>query len=294
MADLKNNLTESAFLVLDSLNKSMAKDYQKLIINIDVKSAKNLIKADVFNDSDPYCKLTIGNLSFRTKAIHDDNNPTWNESIQFIVDYKFDDDIIELLVECYDHNDIKNDVFLGECKLNLGPNTNSVCVLKLKNTKKKGEVYLNISTQKVICYNEVENEKQKQCKNKLKTLQNKFMKYDVNYMNSFLKYVKVNKYLEIVEVELMDDWKNYFKGKAIMECKVDDSDGICGGNKGMCIDELCDNKYGNEMKIIGLDKGCIVVSINNVDVVNMEYKMILFYLKLMFNKNKSCNITFKC
>mmetsp|Transcript_48680 Transcript_48680/g.95174 ORF Transcript_48680/g.95174 Transcript_48680/m.95174 type:complete len:493 (+) Transcript_48680:195-1673(+) len=71
-------------------------------INLVVLKASDLISTDMgFNNaSDPYCVVTVGEISDRTETIKNDLNPVWNEKMSFFVPKKpefltfalFDDD----------------------------------------------------------------------------------------------------------------------------------------------------------------------------------------------------------
>jgi len=56
-------------------------------INLVVRKASDLISTDLgFNNaSDPYCVVTVGEISDRTETIKNDLNPVWNEKMSFFV-----------------------------------------------------------------------------------------------------------------------------------------------------------------------------------------------------------------
>jgi len=70
-------------------------------INMVVIGASDLVNEDtVFDKSDPYCEVRVGEISDRTEIVENDPNPVWNEKMSFFVPKKpnfitfhiFDDD----------------------------------------------------------------------------------------------------------------------------------------------------------------------------------------------------------
>jgi len=91
-------------------------------INLVVIRASDLINADMgFNNfSDPYCVVTVGEISDRTETVKDNLNPVWNDKMSFFVAKKpefltfgvFDDDSQKTFSN-------KDDP-LGDVKLDIG------------------------------------------------------------------------------------------------------------------------------------------------------------------------------
>lgn len=113
-------------------------------IHLVVIKAADLINADVgFNNtSDPYCVVTVGEISDRTEVIKNDLNPTWNEKMSFFVPKK-----PEFLTFCVFDDDSKNtfsskDDELGSAKLEIGDH-----FAKTNGSSYEGEVQLeNVNT----------------------------------------------------------------------------------------------------------------------------------------------------
>jgi len=70
-------------------------------INVVIIGASDLVNEDtVFDKSDPYCEVRVGEISDRTEIVENDPNPVWNEKMSFFVPKKpnfitfhiFDDD----------------------------------------------------------------------------------------------------------------------------------------------------------------------------------------------------------
>jgi len=70
-------------------------------INMVIIGASDLVNEDtVFDKSDPYCEVRVGEISDRTEIVENDPNPVWNEKMSFFVPKKpnfitfhiFDDD----------------------------------------------------------------------------------------------------------------------------------------------------------------------------------------------------------
>ncbi|XP_038607996.1 extended synaptotagmin-1 [Tachyglossus aculeatus] len=93
------------------------------VLRIHVLEAQGLIAKDTFlgglvrGKSDPYVKLRVGGLSFRTRVVREELSPRWNEVFEVIVTTVPGQ---ELEVEVFD-KDLDKDDFLGRCKVSLGP-----------------------------------------------------------------------------------------------------------------------------------------------------------------------------
>ena len=69
-----------------------------------VKSATDLPKSDTFSKSDPYCELTFHNERRKTKVIDNDQNPEWNEALNWALNGPPElTEVIE--VDILDHED---------------------------------------------------------------------------------------------------------------------------------------------------------------------------------------------
>ncbi|GAV84876.1 C2 domain-containing protein/GRAM domain-containing protein [Cephalotus follicularis] len=122
----------------------------KLIVK--VLEARNLPAMDLNGFSDPYVKLQLGKIKFRTKVVKKNLNPSWGEEFTLRVD-----DLGEEIVICVlDEDKYFNDDFVGQLKVpvsrvfdaddkSLGTNWYS---LQPKNKKSKnkdcGEILLSI------------------------------------------------------------------------------------------------------------------------------------------------------
>ncbi|XP_062852804.1 extended synaptotagmin-1 [Trichomycterus rosablanca] len=92
------------------------------VLRIHLLEAQNLVAMDSLmggimkGKSDPYVKITVGSLTFKSHVIKENLNPTWNEMYEMILS---PDSNLEVKFELYD-KDIDSDDFLGRFKIKLG------------------------------------------------------------------------------------------------------------------------------------------------------------------------------
>uniref|UniRef100_A0A670ICZ3 Extended synaptotagmin 3 n=1 Tax=Podarcis muralis TaxID=64176 RepID=A0A670ICZ3_PODMU len=80
------------------------------VIRVYLQEAENLVQMDNFlGKSDPYALLRVGQVQFRSKTVHRNLNPIWNEMFEFVVHEIPGQD---LEVDLYDEDPDKDD-FLG-------------------------------------------------------------------------------------------------------------------------------------------------------------------------------------
>uniref|UniRef100_A0A3B3TIM8 C2 domain-containing protein n=1 Tax=Poecilia latipinna TaxID=48699 RepID=A0A3B3TIM8_9TELE len=90
------------------------------VLRIHLLEAQNLVAKDnlmggmVKGKSDPYVKINIGDIAFKSRVIKENLNPTWNEMYEVVLSGRSDQDI---KFEAFD-KDIDSDDFLGRCVLN--------------------------------------------------------------------------------------------------------------------------------------------------------------------------------
>uniref|UniRef100_A0A670ICU3 Extended synaptotagmin 3 n=1 Tax=Podarcis muralis TaxID=64176 RepID=A0A670ICU3_PODMU len=86
------------------------------VIRVYLQEAENLVQMDNFlGKSDPYALLRVGQVQFRSKTVHRNLNPIWNEMFEFVVHEIPGQD---LEVDLYDEDPDKDD-FLGSLLINL-------------------------------------------------------------------------------------------------------------------------------------------------------------------------------
>ncbi|KAG1667632.1 hypothetical protein FOA52_001688 [Chlamydomonas sp. UWO 241] len=85
-------------------------------LEVSLKTAQNLLEVDKLGKQDPYCVLTCGNYTHRSKTHTDAGaNPIWNEVFTF----RNVTSNVLLKLEFYDENLIFRDVRIGVCKVSL-------------------------------------------------------------------------------------------------------------------------------------------------------------------------------
>eukprot|EP00475_Leptophrys_vorax_P017073 TRINITY_DN2359_c0_g1_i1.p1 TRINITY_DN2359_c0_g1~~TRINITY_DN2359_c0_g1_i1.p1 ORF type:complete len:359 (-),score=100.27 TRINITY_DN2359_c0_g1_i1:224-1300(-) len=120
---------------------------------IGIISAHNLRKADLLGKSDPYVKITVGNVTQQTRVIKRNLNPTWNEQFVFNVDKA-----CEVVFEVFDWDAHSKHDFLGSASVSyselvseLRSNNNGseyVKTLTLEHVE-KGELDVSIRCKKI-------------------------------------------------------------------------------------------------------------------------------------------------
>ena len=83
------------------------------IINVKLVEGKDLIIKDIIS-SDPYCVLTVGLQTRKSKIKKSSLNPVYNEDFAFSWDGKD-----ELKIEIYDHDDLSKDDHMGVARVDL-------------------------------------------------------------------------------------------------------------------------------------------------------------------------------
>lgn len=86
---------------------------------LDILRASGLAKADVIGASDPYCVVTwCGRECHRTEVIRNTLNPQWSaEYVSLLLPQAGQADRALLRIECFDHDVVGRDDFLGEVVL---------------------------------------------------------------------------------------------------------------------------------------------------------------------------------
>ncbi|XP_055725252.1 uncharacterized protein LOC129815440 isoform X2 [Salvelinus fontinalis] len=91
------------------------------VLRIHLLEAQNLIAKDNLmgglkkGKSDPYVKINIGGVKFKSHVIKENLNPTWNEMFEMVMTPQSDQ---EVQVELYD-KDMDKDDFLGRCNISM-------------------------------------------------------------------------------------------------------------------------------------------------------------------------------
>jgi hypothetical protein len=83
-------------------------------VSFTVCEAKGLPKMDKFGLSDPYCVVHLGAKSLKTKVMHKNLNPVWNQTFDFEV---FDYDNDKFVVEVFDEDKMGSDDIIGSFEI---------------------------------------------------------------------------------------------------------------------------------------------------------------------------------
>jgi len=104
---------EETEIALDTQSPA-AKPLELYVLEIELKSASNLVAADLNGKSDPFLKVLANGQSYSTKTIEKTLNPVFNERTQFC----FFEPLNEIKFEVWDWDQsFKNDK-IGTCSLN--------------------------------------------------------------------------------------------------------------------------------------------------------------------------------
>ncbi|GLD99882.1 hypothetical protein PINS_up008610 [Pythium insidiosum] len=87
---------------------------QRMELHVRAVSARNLLDKQTFGKQDPYCKISVGSKTFRTR-VHDNGHktPVWDEKFVFEV---YDPQLEQLFVQVKDKN-FTASVLIGEVRL---------------------------------------------------------------------------------------------------------------------------------------------------------------------------------
>jgi len=83
---------------------------------VHVIEARNLVNLDIGSLSDPYCVLSIGKTTFKSKVIQNNLNPKWDQQFTF-KDVSVTSS--KLVIRLYDEDFIGKDEFMGMVDLDL-------------------------------------------------------------------------------------------------------------------------------------------------------------------------------
>uniref|UniRef100_A0A665X913 Extended synaptotagmin-like protein 1b n=1 Tax=Echeneis naucrates TaxID=173247 RepID=A0A665X913_ECHNA len=116
-----------------------SKDFGKEgLLRIHLLEAQNLVAKDnlmggmVKGKSDPYVKINIGGVTFKSHVIKENLNPTWNEMYELVLS---EPGVQEIKIEAFD-KDMDSDDFLGRC------GSCTFCDWYTLNDVKSGQVHL--------------------------------------------------------------------------------------------------------------------------------------------------------
>jgi len=93
------------------------------IVHIVLVQARELMAMDAGTSSDPYCKISIGKESYKSKVIQQTLNPKWRESFDF---YWYEDGTDQVYFDLYDSDIGGKDDFMGRISVNLKELTQEV------------------------------------------------------------------------------------------------------------------------------------------------------------------------
>uniref|UniRef100_A0A665X8A0 Extended synaptotagmin-like protein 1b n=1 Tax=Echeneis naucrates TaxID=173247 RepID=A0A665X8A0_ECHNA len=110
---LRHQMLKHCLCVLRNLENL----FQQGLLRIHLLEAQNLVAKDnlmggmVKGKSDPYVKINIGGVTFKSHVIKENLNPTWNEMYELVLS---EPGVQEIKIEAFD-KDMDSDDFLGRC-----------------------------------------------------------------------------------------------------------------------------------------------------------------------------------
>ena len=122
------------------------------IVHVHVMQCRDLIVKDIIT-SDPYCILTLGAQTNKTKTVYKSLAPQYNEHFTFSWD-----GCDNLQIDIYDKDEITKDDHMGRVEINLSPllakpDTVIEDWFQIKHRKKEdklqGEIYLSLSFMRI-------------------------------------------------------------------------------------------------------------------------------------------------
>jgi regulator of replication initiation timing len=189
---------ERAQQELQMKGRSTVSDYVQIyIIEVLLEKAEDLVKADVFGLSDPYCQVTAFGQTYTTKTVLKNLNPIWSEKTTFA----FFEDPGKLIFRVWDWDKGTKDDAIGDCEFSLNGffsegHKGYQGKLTLQNVK-KGEIYVSIKCKKLVPH-ELE-ELGRQLQNDIHDQENKIFQQNATIDDYSQKNAQVN--VNIGEIE---------------------------------------------------------------------------------------------
>ncbi|KAH9600945.1 C2 domain [Trypanosoma melophagium] len=112
-------------------------------LQVCICGARNLHDSQVISLPDPYCRIRLGDKSYKTKIIDNTLNPVWNETFRFQV---ADENSVQLCVELWNKNIIVDDI-MGSYNLSLSNLTRGVVQdswYMLAHSKTNAELHIRV------------------------------------------------------------------------------------------------------------------------------------------------------
>lgn len=124
--------TQTSPTLEEVLAKEEDADLFLYFVDLQVIKATDVPNVDgIFDKSDPYCEVHVGESMCKTQVIENDLNPVWNKDMNFILSKR----PAEIEFEVKDKNNLKRDVFIGKGSYKIGD-------LFEKNESYSGEIVL--------------------------------------------------------------------------------------------------------------------------------------------------------
>uniref|UniRef100_A0A0C9RZ17 TSA: Wollemia nobilis Ref_Wollemi_Transcript_1485_2536 transcribed RNA sequence n=1 Tax=Wollemia nobilis TaxID=56998 RepID=A0A0C9RZ17_9CONI len=117
MTSLEKVLTNGMNGQRMSISSRKKKDIVRGVLTVTVKRAEDLTATDLMGKADPYVVLNMKKTDAKkkTRVIHKNLNPEWNQTFDFMVEDAMHD---MLILEVWDHDMFSKD-FMGKCALTL-------------------------------------------------------------------------------------------------------------------------------------------------------------------------------
>ncbi|ORC84809.1 c2 domain protein [Trypanosoma theileri] len=112
-------------------------------LQVCICGARNLHDSQVISLPDPYCRVRLGDKSYKTKVIDNTLNPVWNETFRFQV---ADENTVQVCIELWNKNVIVDDI-MGSYNLSLSNLTRGVVQdawYMLAHSKTNAELHLRV------------------------------------------------------------------------------------------------------------------------------------------------------
>ncbi|KAJ3427641.1 camp-binding protein 1-related [Anaeramoeba flamelloides] len=118
----------------------------KFSFNLKIHNGKNLPAMDKSGTSDPFCRFTLRNKTFKTKTIKKTLNPEWDEEFRFTeLDRR---ELVPIEISCYDWDRFSTNDLIGTVKLDLPKYLNSVATNKETEINHTGDYPIVIKKKK--------------------------------------------------------------------------------------------------------------------------------------------------
>ncbi|CAL5399996.1 unnamed protein product [Camellia sinensis] len=113
-------------------NNSSSVSGNQDLMRIRVRRGINLAVRDIFT-SDPYVVITMGGQTVKTRVVHNNCNPEWNEELTLSIK----NPVVPIILSVYDEDTFTRDDKMGDAEIDIQPYVECIKVGKTVQPNKK-------------------------------------------------------------------------------------------------------------------------------------------------------------